>query len=50
MRHILTVLLPARADNTLRGNRLPLYVFALIAIVSAARSMIDLARGLHVHA
>lgn len=39
---LLSVLLPARADNTVRGMKLPVYVFALIAIVSTVRSLIHL--------
>ena len=35
-------LLPTSADNTIRGMKLHAYVFALIAIVSAARSLIHL--------
>jgi len=39
---ILAKLLPAVADNTIPGMRLPVYVFMLIAIVSTARSLIHL--------
>ena len=35
-------LLPAQADNTIRGRRLPVYVFTAIAIVSTIRSCIHL--------
>jgi hypothetical protein len=42
MKKALSVLLPRLADNTARGIRLPAYVFALIAIVSAIRSCIHL--------
>ncbi len=38
----LVALLPATADNTVRGMKLPVYVFALIAIVSTVRSLIHL--------
>lgn len=34
MRAIFEVLLPARVDNTIRGMKLPFYVFALYALVS----------------
>jgi hypothetical protein len=34
------VLLPARADNSIRGMKLPVYVFTLIAVVSTIRSCI----------
>jgi hypothetical protein len=42
MRTIFATLLPPRADNTIRGIRLPVYLFMLTAIVSAARSCIHL--------
>ena len=42
MRGILTRLLPAQADNTIQGMKLPVYVFTLIAIVSTVRSCIHL--------
>jgi hypothetical protein len=42
MRKTLSVLLPARADNTIPGMKLPAYVFALIAVVSTVRSCIHL--------
>jgi len=42
MKNILAVLLPARADNTVRGMKLPLYVFAAIAILGTVRSCIHL--------
>jgi hypothetical protein len=38
----LAILLPATADNTIRGAKMPVYVFMLIAFVSAARSFIHL--------
>jgi|SRR5579872_7536215 len=38
----LAALLPATADNTVPGMKLPVYVFALIAIVSTVRSLIHL--------
>jgi hypothetical protein len=42
MKNILEALLPAQADNTIRGMKLPVYVFTLIAIVSLVRSCIHL--------
>ena len=36
---MLDALLPAVADNTVRVMKLPVYVFALIAIVSTVRSL-----------
>ena len=42
MKRILEILLPAEIDNTLRGSKIPFYVFALYAIVSLVRSCIHL--------
>jgi hypothetical protein len=42
MRDIWATLLPAQADNTIRGMKLPVYVFMLIAFVSTVRSLIHL--------
>jgi hypothetical protein len=42
MINILAVLLPAKADNTIRAMKLPFYVFAAIAIVGTVRSCIHL--------
>ena len=42
MDQLLSTLLPPSADNTVRGMKLPVYVFALIAIVSTVRSLIHL--------
>jgi len=39
---MLDALLPAVADNTVRVMKLPVYVFALIAIVSTVRSLIHI--------
>ena len=36
------LLLPAKADNTVSGMKLPVYVFTLIALVSTIRSCIHL--------
>jgi hypothetical protein len=42
MKKILATLLPSPADNVVRGIKLPVYVFTLIAIVSTVRSCIHL--------
>src|SRR5271167_672559 len=42
MRNAWSVLLPASADNAVSGPKLPVYFFALIAIVSAVRSCIHI--------
>jgi hypothetical protein len=42
MKQILATLLPLPADNTIRGMKLPVYLFMLIALVSAVRSCIHL--------
>jgi hypothetical protein len=42
MKHIFATLLPASADNTISGMKLPVYVFAVIAVVSTIRSLIHL--------
>lgn len=42
MKTIFEILLPAKADNTIRGMKFPVYVFALIAIISTVRSLIHL--------
>jgi hypothetical protein len=42
MKRILERLLPAKADNTIHGSKLPVYVFALIAMISTVRSFIHL--------
>jgi hypothetical protein len=42
MRDLLETLLPARADNTIRGSKLPFYVFILIAVIGTVRSFIHL--------
>lgn len=42
MAGLFSALLPAQADNTLGGMKLPLYVFMAIAIVSTIRSLIHL--------
>jgi len=42
MKNILEALLPAQADNTVRGTKLPVYVFTVISVVSLVRSCIHL--------
>ena len=42
MKYFFSVLLPANVDNTIRGMKLTVYVFALIAIISTVRSFIHL--------
>jgi len=42
MKAIFEAILPPKIDNTLRGLKLPFYVFALYAIVSTVRSCIHL--------
>ncbi|MGO9230027.1 MAG: hypothetical protein ACLQKA_12580 [Bryobacteraceae bacterium] len=42
MKNILAVLLPATADNVIRGAKAPVYVFSLLSVISAARSLIHL--------
>jgi hypothetical protein len=42
MKRIFEILLPAKIDNTIRGSKVPFYVFALYAIVSLVRSCIHL--------
>jgi hypothetical protein len=42
MQRIWEILLPAQADNTIRGLKLPVYLFALITIGSLIRSLIHL--------
>ena len=42
MKKLFETLLPAKADNTIRGSKLSFYVFILIASVGTARSVIHL--------
>ncbi|HNT26047.1 MAG TPA: hypothetical protein PKM21_16875 [Anaerolineales bacterium] len=42
MKKLFEIILPAKIDNTLRGWKLPLYVFALYAMISTVRSCIHL--------
>ena len=41
-RRLLATLLPAHADNTLRGGKLPAAVFAVLAVISTVRSCIHI--------
>jgi len=36
------IVLPAKIDNTIRGTKIPFYIFALFTIISTARSFIHL--------
>jgi hypothetical protein len=42
MKNIAAIILPATADNVIRGAKPPVYVFMSIAIVSTVRSVIHL--------
>lgn len=42
MRRMLHILLPAQVDRSFHGPRLPVYVFAVIAVISTLRSLIHL--------
>ena len=42
MKNVLEILFPAKADNTIRGSKIPFYIFTLYAILSTARSCIHL--------
>jgi hypothetical protein len=42
IKNIFSILLPAKIDNTIRGMKLPFYIFALYAVVSSVRSCIHL--------
>ncbi len=42
MKRIFEILLPRVADNTVRGMKLPVYIFTLLAMVSTVRSSIHL--------
>ena len=42
MKPIFEILLPKQVDNRLRGSQIPLYVFALYAVISTVRSCIHL--------
>ena len=42
MKTLFSVLLPATADNNIQGMKLPVYVFAVLAVISTVRSCIHL--------
>jgi len=42
MKEFLSILIPAEADNTTLGSRVPFYVFVLIAIIGTVRSFIHM--------
>jgi len=42
MKSLIEIILPARIDNTIRGTKIPFYIFALYALVSTVRSCIHL--------
>ena len=42
MKNVLEILFPAKADNTIRGSKIPFYIFTLYAILSTVRSCIHL--------
>ena len=42
MKKLFGILLPAKADNTLRGWKFPFYVFILITVIGTVRSFIHI--------
>ena len=42
MKNLLETLLPAKADNAIRGSKLPFYVFILLATIGVVRSCIHI--------
>ena len=42
MKTIFDFFLPAKADNTIRGSKLPFYVFLVVALVGSVRSFIHI--------
>ena len=42
MKNLLDTILPVKADNTIRGSRLPFYIFILIAAIGVVRSCIHI--------
>ena len=42
MSNLFSILFPARADNTIRGSKLPFYLFILITIIGTVRSCIHI--------
>jgi len=42
MKTIFEFFLPAKADNTIRGSKLPFYIFLVVALVGSVRSFIHI--------
>jgi hypothetical protein len=42
MKNILEVIFPMNVNNTIRGTKIPVYIFALYAIISTIRSCVHL--------
>ena len=42
MKRILEIILPQKIDNSLKGSKLPFFVFAIYAVISTGRSLIHL--------
>jgi hypothetical protein len=42
MKKLFEILLPARADNTIRGSNIPLYLLMLVAFIGVVRSCIHI--------
>jgi hypothetical protein len=42
MKYFLQTMLPNKADNTIRGSKIPFYVFILIAVIGLVRSCIHI--------
>lgn len=42
MKNVLEILIPSTVDNTIRGSKIPFYIFTLYAIISTVRSCIHL--------
>jgi hypothetical protein len=42
MNNVFSILFPAQADNTIRGSKIPFYVFILVAIIGTVRSCIHI--------
>jgi hypothetical protein len=42
MKDVFEIILPARADNTIRGSKIPFYVFIVVAAIGLVRSCIHI--------
>jgi hypothetical protein len=42
MKSVFEIFLPARADNTIRGSKIPFYLFILVAVIGLVRSCIHI--------